>query len=503
MNNSKIKKIVLRLRKNQKIIGLCHGVFDLLHNGHLLHFEAAKKKCDYLFVSITSDENVNKGPGRPIHNNNERLHLLKSLKFVDNAFISKSKSAVESINLIKPDYYFKGNDYKDNLLDKTKKIFLEIDAVKKNKGRVFYTNEKHMSSSKIINEQGLALSEKHVKLLKKIKKIKDYNNIFQLLDLAKTKEKVLVVGDLIIDKYIFGDVLGKSGKEPHMVFSNKNNEEMYIGGSAIVSNHVSDFANKVTLISDIGNEHAIKKLLNLKLKKNISHSHLQTNANLKTCIKTRYVDIVSKYKLFGSYFIPNLDNKLFHKLLNNELKKNIIKNDIIIVTDYSNNFFDLNSLKKICNSKKFICGMSQKNSNDSKFHTLNHLKNFDLLCINEGELRSEVKDKKNKIEFIAKNFIKKNKLRYLVVTQGIDGSLLFDKKFNKYYCPSFNSKPIDKVGAGDSMLAILSILLKNKIHPIISLLIASLVSSNVVANQGNKYVANRAEIDRSLEFLLK
>ena len=51
--------------------------------------------------------------------------------------------------------------------------------------------------------------------------------------------------------------------------------------------------------------------------------------------------------------------------------------------------------------------MSQKNSNDSKFHTLNHLKNFDLLCINEGELRSEVKDKKNNIEFIAEEFYKK------------------------------------------------------------------------------------------------
>ena len=502
MNKNIIQKKINQIRKTNKIIGLCHGVFDLIHYGHILHFESAKKKCDFLFVSITSDQFIKKGPNRPIHSDYERLHFLKSISFIDFVFIAKGESGVDSINLIKPDIYFKGSDYKNNLSDKTKKIFTEINAVKKNKGKILYTNEKHMSSSKIINAQGLALSEKHVKLLKKIKKIKGYNNIFQLLDLAKTKEKVLVVGDLIIDKYIFGDVLGKSGKEPHIVFSNKN-EEVYIGGSAIVSNHVSDFVNKVTLISDIGNEHAIKKLLNLKLKKNISHSHLQTNANLKTCIKKRYVDIVSKYKLFGSYFIPNLDNKLFHKLLNNDLKKNISKNDIIIVTDYSNNFFDLNSLKKIRNSKKFICGMSQKNSNDTKFHTLNHLKNFDLLCINEGELRSEVKDKKNKIEFIAKNFIKKNKLRYLIVTQGIDGSLLFDKKFNKYYCPSFNSKPIDKVGAGDSMLAILSILLKNKIHPLISLLIASLVSANVVDNLGNKYVANRAEIDRALEFLLK
>ena len=138
-----------------------------LHHGHLLHFEAAKKKCDYLFVSITSDEHIDKGPNRPIHKNNERIHFLKSLKFIDEAFVAKGKSAVDSINLIKPDYYFKGNDYKDNFLDKTKKIFQEIKAVKKYNGKIIYTNEKQMSSSKIINNLGLALDEKQLNFLKK------------------------------------------------------------------------------------------------------------------------------------------------------------------------------------------------------------------------------------------------------------------------------------------------------------------------------------------------
>jgi len=502
MNDSEIKKKVLNLQRNKKIIGLCHGVFDLLHYGHLLHFESAKKKCDFLFVSITSDHFIKKGPNRPIHNQYERLHFLKSLNFIDFAFIAKGESGVDSINLIKPDIYFKGNDYQNNLSDKTKKIFVEIGAVKKNKGKIHYTNEKHMSSSKIINEQGLALSEKHVDFLKMIKKLINYEDVIQLLDTGKKKNKALVVGDLIVDKYVFGNVLGKSGKEPHMVFS-KRSEEIYIGGSAIISNHLSDFVNKITLISDIGNEPEIKKLLTVNLKKNILHACLRTNKNSKTCIKTRFVDSVSKYKLFGSYSIPSLDNKLFYRLLNNHLKKYIKKNDIIIVADYSNNFFDLDSLKKICKSKKFVCGMSQKNSNDSKFHTLKHLKNFDLLCINEGELRSEVRDKKNNIEFIARNFIKKNNLKYLVITKGIDGSTLFDNKSNSYNCPSFNTKPVDKLGAGDSMLAILSVLLKNKTNPLVALFIASLVASNVVGNLGNQYIADRPEIDQSLEYLLK
>tara|TARA_B100001057_G_scaffold501241_1_gene622366 strand:- start:1434 stop:2942 length:1509 start_codon:yes stop_codon:yes gene_type:complete len=498
---SEIQKKINHLRKNKQIIGLCHGVFDLLHHGHLLHFEAAKKKCDYLFVSITSDEYIEKGPNRPIHSNNERINILKSLKFVDHAFIAKGKSAVDSINLIKPNFYFKGNEYKDNLSDKTKKIFQEINAVKKNKGKIFYTNEKEMSSSKIINQLGLALNEKQIKFLEKVKKQYNYNSIINSLITLKN-DKVIVVGDLIIDEYIFGNVLGKAGKEPHLVF-NKVEENKYIGGSSIVANHLSDFVKKITLISDIGNENNIRNLLKKKLKKNIKHIKITPNKEYQSCIKTRFVDSLTKYKLFGSYKIPNLDNYDFYKMLNKNLNSSIKEHDLIILADYSNNFFDSNSINKIRKSKKFISAMGQKNSNVSSFHSLEHLKNFDLLCINEGELRSEVRDKKSHIDIIAKKLLKKNKLKFLVVTRGIDGAILLDHNLKKYSCPSFNSKPVDKIGAGDSMIAVLSILLKNKINPNISLLISSLVASNVVNNIGNNYSANKTAIERSLEFLLK
>ena len=147
--------------------------------------------------------------------------------------------------------------------------------------------------------------------------------------------------------------------------------------------------------------------------------------------------------------------------------------------------------------------MIQKNSNNPSFFSINNIKNFDLICVNEGELRSELRDKKSEIDVLAKNFLIKNKLRFIIITKGISGSILFDHKLNKYSCPSFNLKPVDKIGAGDSMLAILSILLKNKVNPLTSLLIASLVSSIVVSNMGNSYSTSRLDIERNLEFLLK
>ena len=119
---------------------MSHGVFDLIH-GHIKHFEEAKKNCDILIVSVTSDKYVFKGPGRPKFNEKERMHSISSLELVD-CILSDSPSAVENLNLIKPNIYFKGPDYKINKNDFTKKIYKEINILKF-RGKIIYTKSKN------------------------------------------------------------------------------------------------------------------------------------------------------------------------------------------------------------------------------------------------------------------------------------------------------------------------------------------------------------------------
>jgi len=66
----------------KKKVGLVHGVFDVLHIGHIDYFKNAKKKCDWLIASVTSDKFVNKGPNRPAFNTEERVKVLKSIKYI-------------------------------------------------------------------------------------------------------------------------------------------------------------------------------------------------------------------------------------------------------------------------------------------------------------------------------------------------------------------------------------------------------------------------------------
>ena len=69
-----------KLKDRGQKIALCHGVFDLLHPGHIIHLEQAKALADVLVVSITSAQYVRKGPGRPYFNDELRVKSLVSLE---------------------------------------------------------------------------------------------------------------------------------------------------------------------------------------------------------------------------------------------------------------------------------------------------------------------------------------------------------------------------------------------------------------------------------------
>ena len=77
--NSSLLKKLKDFKKNKKKIVLCHGVFDLVHLGHIKHFKKSKTYGDVLIVSITKDEFIKKCPGRPVFNQNQRFEYLKSI----------------------------------------------------------------------------------------------------------------------------------------------------------------------------------------------------------------------------------------------------------------------------------------------------------------------------------------------------------------------------------------------------------------------------------------
>ena len=93
-----------------------------MHLGHIKHFKKARTYGDILIVSITKDEFIKKGPGRPVFNQNQRFEYLKSIKLIDEVYISEGDSASEAIRTIKPNYFIKGGEYINEKEDKSKKL---------------------------------------------------------------------------------------------------------------------------------------------------------------------------------------------------------------------------------------------------------------------------------------------------------------------------------------------------------------------------------------------
>ena len=90
------RRAAAQLKAAGKRVVLCHGVFDLLHYGHILHFEEARRQGDVLVVTITPDIYVNKGPNRPEFPESYRAQMLAALEMVEAVAINRWPTAVET-----------------------------------------------------------------------------------------------------------------------------------------------------------------------------------------------------------------------------------------------------------------------------------------------------------------------------------------------------------------------------------------------------------------------
>ena len=297
---SELKNLIDNLKKKKKRIVQCHGVFDLIHIGHLKHFKSAKKFGDILIVSVTPDKFVQKGPGRPAFKQKLRIEAVAALDVVDYVILNTTPTAIKLIKKIKPNIYCKGPDYKDNKSDITGQIKNEIKAIKQIRGKIIYTSGLTFSSSKLINNFDNYRSKSQKLLIKKIKKNYSFLKIKNLIEKFK-KLRVLIIGETIIDQYVFCEALGKSGKEPILALRDLKTEE-YLGGAAALSRHVSPFCEKTALFSMVGEKGEYLDQIKKGLPKNVSLKVIQKKKS-PTILKRRFLDHVSNNKVLGVYKI--------------------------------------------------------------------------------------------------------------------------------------------------------------------------------------------------------
>lgn len=489
------------LRASGRRVVMCHGTFDLVHTGHIRHLQRAKAEGDILFVTLTADAYVNKGPGRPVFGEELRAETLASLACVDFVAINHEQAAILAIKRLKPDVYVKGSEYRAALEDVTGNITREKEAVESSGGRIFYTDEITFSSSNLLNEHFSVFSAETKEYLQAFRKQYGFKDVIELVK-GLAHLKVLVVGDSIIDQYHYIKSLGQVGKGLALAVKYES-EEQFAGGSIAVANHLSSFAGDITLVTGLGKIETHEQFIRSKLQPNVRPEFFFVD-DARTVTKRRFVD-------------PDL-NKLFEVYFSNDeplpesvdlavcawLDANLEKFDVVIVPDFGNGFISEGMVDVLCGKARFLAVNTQLNSGNRGHHVISRYARADFVSINEPELRLAAHNRHKPIEEIAELVGQRVRAEHIAITRGVKGVMFSDRKQkNAFHVPALSTKVLDRIGAGDAFLALAGLCIGGGLPAEVAAYVGSVSAALEVQIVGNRDPVDSVALFKYITTLLK
>lgn len=484
----------------QKIV-LCHGVFDLLHIGHIKYFEEAKSSGDILIVTITPDKYVNKGPHRPAFSENLRAESIASLECVDFVAINKWPTAIETIKTLNIDIYAKGSDYKDPSNDITGNISKEEDAVKSIGGKIIFTDDIVFSSSNLINKYISIYDPKVKDYLDEISSKFSIETINSYLENSKSLN-VLVIGETIIDEYQYGELMGKTSKEP-ILATKATTSEKFAGGVIAVANHVADFSNKVTLVSTLGSYNTQEEFITSNLKANINPKFIYKE-NSPTIVKRRFLEAQLIQKLFEVYEMNDeeLTNTQDTQLCS-LLEEIVPSQDLVIVVDYGHGMLTSNAINILNNNSRYLAVNTQANAGNKGINPISRYKKVNYTSFASHEISIEARKRSGDIKELIKQISSQLSCELITVTRGKDGSISYNDKEGFIESPALSNQVIDRMGAGDSVLAITALCAAQKAPLEILSFIGNVAGAQAVATLGHSKSINKENLIKHINSLLK
>ena len=438
---------------------LAHGVFDLVHMGHVRHLEAARREGTVLVVTTTADKHVHKGPGRPVFPEALRAEMLAALEYVDGVAINPSVDATGLLRTIRPDVYIKGSDYENPEDDITGMIAAERDAVEEHGGKMVLTRDITFSSSSLINQH---LDVHDPELRDYLAGIRDGDgdgggggekSLHALIETVRDY-KVLFVGDVIIDEYQYVAPLGKSPKE-NMIATLFQDREIFAGGVIAAANHVAGLCREVEILTCLGDQDSHEDLVRDNLKDNVTLTALH-RVGAPTTRKTRFVETGYLRKLFEVYSMDDTPLEAdLETSLNAAIAEKAKDADLVIVTDFGHGLIGPSTVRTLIDNAKFLAVNTQSNSANTGFNLISKYPRADYVCIDTPEARMATAEKHTPVEDIATDRLpQKIDCGRFIITHGNKGCVAYDKNVGTHRIPVFTKTVVDTVGAGDAFFAV-------------------------------------------------
>jgi D-beta-D-heptose 7-phosphate kinase/D-beta-D-heptose 1-phosphate adenosyltransferase len=307
-----------------------------------------------------------------------------------------------------------------------------------------------------------------------------------------SKKRILVIGDLILDHYIFGNVDRISPEAPVPVVW-ANQEKFVCGGAANVGLNLVSLGAKVSLCGVLGNDHFGNVLFSLIKKRGISSELIIRDRKRPTTLKTRIIAHHQQVVRVDWESVEFLSLELNKKILD-KIKKKLNDFDAIIIEDYGKGVVNptlIEDLIELCRKKKII-------TVDPKEDHFDYYENVTALTPNlkEAQIAANMKIRsKEDIPLLGKIIMERLKLSALLITLGEDGMMLFcDHRY--HHIPAQAQEVFDVTGAGDTVIAVFTLALSCKATYYESALLANFAAGIVVGKLGAAQVDKKELLTR-------
>ena len=501
LSHSIQSQALVEARSQGKRIAMCHGVFDLLHPGHLRHLAKAKEFADVLVVSITADRFVNKGPGRPAFNEALRAEALASLASVDYVTITNDATALPAIATVRPDYYVKGGDYSDEAADPTGNIRRERELAESFGGQLVHTNEIVFSSSQLINQYLTQHSDVATEWLANLRSEYSIDDVISWLERI-AKLRVVVVGETIIDAYTQCEALGKSSKDPVLCFSRGESVE-HAGGILAIAGHCRGLGANTTIVTGINriDEHLLG-IRHLR-ERGVEIRWVDTHP-YPTIRKERLSDARTGTRVLELYDmnddpLPAASEQEFIE----KIRHAAADADVMIVADYGHGLLSDGTVNALADLPIFLAVNTQSNAGNRGFNSISRYPRADFVTLNGAEARLEVRRRHVDLNEFIPTLRDRLGAWGSLVTLGGDGLDLYIRDAGVSHSPALAPFVRDRVGAGDALLSVTALLAAVKAPPELIGFLGNLVGAWAVSFIGNEQTLDRATLMRQVTSTLK
>jgi rfaE bifunctional protein nucleotidyltransferase chain/domain len=445
-------ELVAKRREQGETIVHCHGVFDLIHPGHIRVLEAAAQRGDCLVVTVVADRFVDLGPHRPVFNQRLRAETLAALQRVDYVALNETDSAADAIRRLRPDVYVQGgasaacDDHAVERLRREREAVLEVG------GRLQPAEESAFSSTHLLNRHFDVLHPEANEYLQELARSWSADDVVAAVR-ALREVRVLVVGDTILDEYHFCRAYGKASKSS-AISAKFLAAERYAGGALAVANHVAGFCDQVHLITCLGEQDPHLEFVQSHLKPNVSRQFF-FRSDAPTTVKRRFVEDFLMTKFFEVSFF---DDSPLPAPVEAEAKAHLARvapgYDLVLVADFGHGLMTPGLVDAVCEVPGLLAINTQLNSINAGYNVVTRYPRADYACIDEQETRLAARDRFGPLAGLVRGLADQLGCRVMTTTRGRHGSLVFERGRGLFEAPVLSRDVVDTIGAGDALLAV-------------------------------------------------